>query len=381
MEMKILIYEWTRESTYWVKQDLRDVMQEIGILFDTFQFDFANGKPDINFFIYDACFSINYYPELSNICLENNIKYIVWGYDCPFNVRNIENTLGNPCNFVFCFDRNQANEYQKQGFQTVYYLPLGVNIKRYKALHKAGMKNKAYSNEISFVGNLYGGQYYDILDICDEFTKGYLEGVVESQLLIYGGYILDKVIGPRLIDDMNSHFKKLDSSTEFSLDAAGLVHLLDQETSRRERIYLLGLLGKFFQTSVYTGKGDVSLRNVKICDKVNYYTQMPYVFYNSGINLNITVKGIQSGIPLRALDVMASKGFLLSNYQMELAEYFDEGEEMVMYESIEDAYAKCKFYLDHKDLRDTIIDKGYQKVCCDFDMADRIKTMFEVAGL
>ena len=379
--MKILIYEWSKESTYWVKQDLRDVMQEIGISFDTFQFDFAKGKPEVDFSIYDACFSINYYPELSNICLENSIKYIAWGYDCPFNVRNIEDTLGNPCNYVFCFDRNQASEYNNQGFRNVFYLPLGVNIRRYKSLHEAGMKNSTYSNEISFVGNLYGGQYYDILDICDEYTKGYLEGLVESQLLIYGGYILDKVISPGLIDDMNSHFKKLDASTKFSLDMAGLVHLLDQETSRRERLYLLGLLGKFFQTSVYTGKGDLYLKNVTICDKVNYYTQMPFVFYNSNINLNITVKGIQSGIPLRALDVMASKGFLLSNYQMELAEYFVEGEEMVMYESMEDAYMKCKFYLENKELRDTILEKGYQKVCRDFNMEDRIKTMFEVAGL
>ena len=79
--------------------------------------------------------------------------------------------------------------------------------------------------------------------------------------------------------------------------------------------------------------------------------------------------------------MMASKGFLLSNYQMELAEYFVEGEEMVMYESMEDAYMKCKFYLENKELRDTILEKGYQKVCRDFNMEDRIKTMFEVAGL
>ena len=77
-----------------------------------FLFDFE--KQDIaeleNFFRgisadkYDFCFSINYFPEISMLCNANNIKYISWGYDCPFNVRDIEKTLGNPCNYVFCFD-------------------------------------------------------------------------------------------------------------------------------------------------------------------------------------------------------------------------------------------------------------------------------------
>lgn len=48
---------------------------------------------------------------------------------------------------------------------------------------------------------------------------------------------------------------------------------------------------------------------------VDYYEVMPHVFKQSKINLNITLRSIQSGMPLRAWDIMGAGGFLLSNYQ------------------------------------------------------------------
>lgn len=53
---------------------------------------------------------------------------------------------------------------------------------------------------------------------------------------------------------------------------------------------------------------------------IDYYNEMPYVFNNSRINLNITLRSIKSGIPLRAMDICGAGGFLLSNYQ---ADFYD----------------------------------------------------------
>ena len=38
------------------------------------------------------------------------------------------------------------------------------------------------------------------------------------------------------------------------------------------------------------------------------------MFANSKVNLNITLRNIKTGIPLRALDIMGAGGFLLTNY-------------------------------------------------------------------
>ena len=54
-------------------------------------------------------------------------------------------------------------------------------------------------------------------------------------------------------------------------------------------------------------------------------TEMPLIFHGSKINLNTTSKPIRTGIPLRVFDIMGCGGFVLSNYQPELCEFFEPG--------------------------------------------------------
>ena len=76
-------------------------------------------------------------------------------------MRDIEKTLGNPCNYVFCFDRIQAQAYRNQGFDTVYHLPLGINAKRYENIRLSSEQRSKYGSQVSFIGSLYEGQYPD----------------------------------------------------------------------------------------------------------------------------------------------------------------------------------------------------------------------------
>ena len=61
--------------------------------------------------------------------------------------------------------------------------------------------------------------------------------------------------------------------------------------------------------------------------------EMPLIFNGSKIILNITSKAIRSGLPLRIFDICAAGGFLLTNYQEELPEYFEIGKEAEYYGS------------------------------------------------
>lgn len=140
------------------------------------------------------------------------------------------------------------------------------------------------------------------------------------------------------------------------------------------------LLYDWSQNSTYINRQDYSvLRGVQCMGPVDYYREMPYVFAVSDINLNISVKGIQSGVPQRAFDILASGGFLLSNYQQELVELFSYGEEMVVYESLEDAVEKCNFYLSNQELRGKIARKGREHVLTEHNMVDKIRYMMDVA--
>ena len=126
---------------------------------------------------------------------------------------------------------------------------------------------------------------------------------------------------------------------------------------------------------VYSGKEDKSLKRVHFHGYADYETQVPVIFADSDINLNISLKCIQTGISLRAIEVMASGGFLLSNYQMELGEYFEIGQECEVYESLEDLYAKTEFYLRKEELRRSIAHRGTERIKRDFNFEVRLREL------
>ncbi|MCM1541732.1 MAG: glycosyltransferase, partial [Blautia sp.] len=148
-----------------------------------------------------------------------------------------------------------------------------------------------------------------------------------------------------------------------------------------ERIFLLEQMGELYKTHFYSTEPYRFATAVRSCGPVKYHTEMPGVFRYSRLNLCPTLKSIQSGIPLRALDIMGAGGALLSNFQPELAEYFENEKELILYESMEDAFDKADFYLKHEELRKKIARNGYRRVCRDFSYPDRIRKMFETAQL
>ena len=157
-----------------------------------------------------------------------------------------------------------------------------------------------------------------------------------------------------------------------------LEFMLACETTGRERYMALALLSGHYQVDLYSTDEDKRLRDVRYRGYADYYSQMPLVFSQSKINLNISLKTIRTGIPLRVTDVMGCGGFVLSNYQEELGEYFAIGEECAVYESMEDLFLKAKYYLEHEDERQKIAAAGFERVKRDFTFRDRLGRILNI---
>lgn len=154
-----------------------------------------------------------------------------------------------------------------------------------------------------------------------------------------------------------------------------LEFMLACETTGRERYIALALLSAHYNVDLYSTDKDERLDKVNYRGYADYYTRMPLVFSGSKINLNISLKTIRTGIPLRVIDVMGCGGFVLSNYQSELTEYFEVGKDCVIYEDTEDLFMKAKYYLNHEEERRRIATAGYERVKRDFTFKDRIGRM------
>ena len=119
---------------------------------------------------------------------------------------------------------------------------------------------------------------------------------------------------------------------------------------------------------MFTLNKNVALPGVTNMGVTDYYSEMPLIFHNSKINLNITLRSIQSGIPLRCMDIMGAGGFLLTNFQADLLDYFIPDEDFVYYEDQNDLIKKVDYYLEHDE-----------KYCCHFRISYGI-TWFNVYG-
>lgn len=325
---------------------------------------------------YDLVLTTNFWPVVSKVCHKRNLRYVSWFFDSPPNLRTTE-CMDYSCNEIYFFARADYEEYRKSGLDNVHYLPLAVNLERLDTVKTDYCK---YECEISFVGKLYESILPSLKAHMNDYQKGFIDAVVNTQLQIYGGYIIDDIVTEEFTESVRRRYKEL-SDNALQIQRKELTWAVASYVTHLERMGLLRILSKRHQVNLYTFELAEDekrlLPDLKFCGSVNYLTQMPQVFKASKINLCPVLKANKTGIPLRALDIMGCGGFLLSSFQPELYEYFVDGEECVMYTSIEDAVEKAGFYLERDDLRRRIAEAGKENIRQNFRYEDRIEVLLK----
>lgn len=313
---------------------------------------------------YDFCFSYNYFPLMARACHKHNLKYIAFVYDSP-QVKLYSYTVTYPTNYIFLFDSNIVEQFRNNGISTFYYMPLPVNAKKIKSLLQQPYDRKRLCCDISFVGSLYNEEHnlYDSLKGISDHTRGYLDGLMCAQSKIYGASFMEDCLTPEILQDLQqaAPYRKNPDGVETPSYIFSDYFLCRKLTSI-ERIDLLSSIADYFPLKLFTPQADVSIGNAMIMGSADYLTETPYIFHNSKININITLRSIKSGIPLRCMEILASGGFLLTNYQADFLRHFIPDEDFVYFDSKEDMLQKIDYYLNHENERAAIAESGYKKV-------------------
>lgn len=383
--MHLLIYEWKAYGY----EDIKATLTEHNVTFDIIHFDsltslIYEGFADeflalLKTTHFDAVFSFNFCPNIAQVCYENNIKYISWTYDCPLNMYNQEHTLDYPTSYSFFFDRTQVKKYQDMGMNHIYHMPLATNTKRLSQIQPTHMDHIVYDADISFVGKLYTSEFPAIWHHISPYLQGYLKSAILTQQKLYGCNILDDLITDDLLRQISLECSNGQNPDHFNHEH--FCYSMYTYINGQERQILLSTLSHLGLTKLFSTDKAEHMPQVIQMFSVDYFVQMPMVFKNSKINLNITSKSIPSGIPLRVIDIMGCGGFLLTNYQHEIAEFFVPDNEVVFYSSIDEAVEKTKFYLAHDDIRQKIAQNGFNKIDSHFTYEVQLKKIFTIAGL
>ncbi len=378
------------DSPAFAKQDMLDAFAECKISCDLFFHSSYNERKDPAFDAafdqavsgknYDFVFSFNYHPVLSNCCLRHQIRYISYVYDNP-HVALYSYTLLNPCNYVFLFDKATWLTFQNAGIPTVYYLPLAANVERLTSMKCPDHLLPIVSSDVSFVGSLYNEDHhlFERLTDISPYTRGYLDAVMAAQQKIYGCNFLEDLLTPEITGDLQKScpYSPLSDGTETDAYVYANYFLCRKITSR-ERISLLKTASRQFQVKLFTHQPLAELSDAQFIGPIDPYDTMPFVFQHSRINLNITLKSIQTGIPLRCMEIMGSGGFLLTNFQEDLLDDFIPKEDFVFYESETDFIRQIAWYLSHEKERQQIIDNCIGKMKESHTFVHRVHAMMDI---
>ncbi|MBX2810363.1 MAG: glycosyltransferase [Myxococcales bacterium] len=108
-----------------------------------------------------------------------------------------------------------------------------------------------------------------------------------------------------------------------------------------------------------------------------YGPQLAKVYQSSAVNLNITSLQMPSGLNQRIFDVPAAGGFLLTDGQEDLYDFFTETD-VVTWSTLEEAQDKALFYLQRPNLRRKIIHKCQQTIISAHTYSHRVQELLSV---
>lgn len=402
--MKILMYKWHAYNYL----DIEKTFLSLGYSVDSIEQALASYDEDSAFEMrlekilrdgadYDMVFTVNYFGCVSNVCHRCHVKYVCWTCDSPL-ISMYHQSVYHDCNYIFCFDKTNYLEFQAMGVKHIWYLPLAVSTERLDYLlgSPAGDEKREgnqperfltgdfekYQNEIAFVGSLYEKNSYDSLSSrLPDYLKGYFDAVIQAQLNISGGNIIEDMLTTDILEQLQEYFHLEKSKDSFS--DIGLVFsttVLGFKVAELQRRRALTALSARYPVSVYSNSDTRELIRVNYRGGADYWSEMPKVFRASKINLNFTIPNIKSGLPLRIWDVLGAGGFLMTNYQAELPLYFEEGKDYVCFESEQELVEKCGYYLTHERERQEIAGNGYEKVKAAHTYRNRIEQMMELVA-
>lgn len=304
-------------------------------------------------------FTFDYSPNVGEAAQRSNMKYVSWAWDSPL-LQYAFNQAQYPTLYACMFDRGEINDLKKLGLKNVLHMPLATDPHVSSLISVNKEDEKIYSHDISFIGKMYD------TDIINEYKEKYDEKSINIINQIISEDLCDWNDSRKIYNDLDDCIREDYYKNRESIKIPYYYEKYFQCTffsniAYLERVKILNSLAAKYKVDIYT-KGDTSeLKNINIHGPINSVVGAPKVYRLSKINLNITNRSIKTGVPLRIFEIMGVGGFVISNYQEELAELFEEDKEIVLFKTVDELLDKVSYYLTHDNERKNIAQKGYQK--------------------
>lgn len=387
--MRILLYRWGTFNEPVIEKTLRDLGHFVKVE-QACNFKDVETEEQIQSiaraadeFHADAFFSVDYFQAVAMAAKKLNITYYSWLYHIPqWSLFSYAAQLPN--NRIITFDSAQIQELRQYNVNGMQYMSQAADkelLTGAKASATPEMLAK-YTADVSFVGTLYESANNLFNRISAEAREKdiYKEIIqmIRDKRFSYGKDVLYRGVTEEMVEFLLEEVEHGQDHFFFAnQEEIAVQSVLARKITVEERKLMARTLAKEFDFKLYTISNTEKFPEINNCGPVDFAKQAPLVFNGSKVNIYVTPRAIRSGVPLRVLEIMACQGFVLVNYQEDLAAEFEDGKELVMYRSLEEMVDKVRYYLEHEDERKAIARAGYEKVLREYNYAEKLRGILE----
>lgn len=317
----------------------------------------------------DVVISTIFFQIVAAYTHELGIKYAVYGMDSPHYAAWVPEYPRLDNVYLFHFDSREVERFRKCGYTNVTYLPLAAGVTWADTIHTSGTDRKKFGSAVSFVGGLYGDNPFDTCaGRLPQPVQEHIWNQLENSAFLWDGK-------ERLQEGVSEELLRICQTVTPELCNPGFTMeddyyfrqwTLARKLSNIERTLLFEQLAGQYDFRLYTREKEVVPESIHRYPPVNAMTEQLKVFQSSGVNLNVTLRSIESGVPLRVFDILSVGGFVLTDYRKDAEELFREDEEIVMFRTPEEMMDKLAFYTTHETEQKRIARNGHRRARAEY---------------
>lgn len=317
----------------------------------------------------DVVISTIFFQIVAAYTHELGIKYAVYGMDSPHYAAWVPEYPRFDNVYLFHFDSREVERFRKCGYTNVTYLPLAAGMTWADTIHTSGADRKKFGSAVSFVGGLYGDNPFDTCaGRLPQPVQEHIWNQLENSAFLWDGKErLQEGVSEELLHICQTVTPEL-CNPGFTMgdDYYFRQWTLARKLSNIERTLLFEQVAGQYDFRLYTREKEVVPESIHRYPPVNAMTEQLKVFQSSGVNLNVTLRSIESGVPLRVFDILSVGGLVLTDYRKDAEELFREDEEIVMFRTPEEMMDKLAFYTTHETERKRIAKNGHRRARAEY---------------
>lgn len=296
-----------------------------------------------------------------HLLLDLKIPIVPCFFDDPLFVLGVQDDFGLPKDTpMFVWDRGHLEAMRRAGYSRLWHLPLGTDPGVFKPLQKPQGR---YTHALSFVGSL-GAE--DAFKVALERADPVIQGMFTRALDMWdGGHAkpfasILRALAAELEAENQARWRLFDGTKGFW----SLVNALNQSANRRWRERVVGAVAApgAVQGEVGVYGSGWSHFGATFKGGIDYHGHLPRMYASTALHLNLTAPQIMTGVNNRVWDVLAAGSMVLTDAREELLESFEEGKEILVFRSHEEALELAKQWCGRDTELRQMARRGREKV-------------------